>query len=258
MTRRRRFLGTAAAALAGVGGCLGGPGEGDDPAENTPESVDLSLSTVQRGVVKFTYPDAISVVETDRRFVAVTAAVATDDPPSHREFALRFDGEEYGVRVPDRRGQHYRLGPLYTDWSPGGQLLFALPPTGNADDAAVVTPEGEWPLPAAARNRMETAPSFAVTVESVGSEGAPGFAIEATNEGDRPQRFLAAVNQTGPMYAPVDAPTTVIDGGATATLKATVSTGPAAVLTTASDGEERTGRVSFDWVGGSAERSVPL
>lgn len=257
--KRRSVLAAAGTTLVAFGGCLGGPGADDDPAENTPESVDLSLETVQRGVVEYTYPDAISVVEGDRRFVAVAAGVTdSDDPPARDDFALRFDGSEHEPLAVDQPSEYYRLGPFYADANPGGQLLFGLPLTGDASDAAVVTPEGTWPLPADVRRRMAAAPSFSVTVESVGSAGAPRFAVEAANEGERPQRFLAAVNKTGPMYAPVEAPTAVVDAGATATLEVPVPITSAVRLTERPEGETRTGSVSFDWVSGGTDRQFPL
>jgi len=215
--RRRQALALGGSALLGTAGCLGDAQSDAQPSTTaTVSSVEVTVNTVQRGIVKYTTPDSIGVLDSDRRHVLFGInATNRDDPPAADAFALRFDGREYDATTEQQGHQLYQFeGSFYTAESGVGHTLFDLPTTGTADDAALVWDGDEWPLPESIRRRLEVAPEFAVSFDDELTNGS--CTLTVTNEGDRPQRFLAAVNQEGgsSAYRPIGVRTAVIDGGA--------------------------------------------
>ena len=217
--RRRQILAFGGSALLGTAGCLG-DARSDDQPTSTVGSLEITVSSVQRGIVTYTTPDSISVVDTDRRHVLFGINAADrDEPPEPDAFTLRFDGQAFDATTEKRGHQLYRFpGSFYTAESESGRLLFDLPLTGTAADAALVWDSGEWPLPESIRRRLEVAPEFSVSFDDEPTNGS--CTLTATNEGDRPQRFLAAVNQEGgtSAYRPIGVRTAVLEGGATSEL----------------------------------------
>lgn len=270
--RRRQVLALSSVALIGTAGCVGGdddstpdrdetavspgtPLSSVEPITTTVGSYELTLESVQRGVVTYTYPDAISVVDTDRRFVLFSVGVGdVADPPRPADFELQYNGEVFAPRSIERPSTLYRLdGSFYTSDDPGGRLLFALPVEGRGPHSRLSWSDRNWHIPDPIRRRLRAAPDFSVSLDEEPTDGY--LTLTATNEGDRPQRFLLAVNQSGPKYAPIGVRTAVIDAGRTATFDVSV---PSRVAVGTDSTVTPTARLTFDWVGGDAEREVSL
>jgi len=247
---RRTFLSLGAGTLAATAGCLDSTTtDGSTPTDtsfSTPTPTDVGSLTVgidrlQLGAVAYTYPDSIGVVNTDRQYLYATVE-ATESPPAVGEFTLQFDGESHDPLTQesspfDSAGLYNRWAGAYSADSPDGWLLFELPTTGESSDAALVWPDGEWSVPESIRTRLSTpAPQLSVTVgdtepmrigdnepervtiertSDVGLIEAPTVTI--TNEGDQPRRYLGAINQQVPSYAPVGTTTGLVAGGETVT-----------------------------------------
>lgn len=230
---RRTFVATGGLLVTGLAGCSGGDGsdpatdDGNDPTtdggaptpgtttqqtEQTTETtatygdLDVSVEAVQPGVVELISPDSVGVHDASGQFVYVQVESGERSPP-REAFALRFDGRSHAPeKLDDYRLYRERNGEgVYSRASGTGWILFALPETGDASDAAVTWPGGEWALPERARERLASAPpELSVSVEvsdPLPVDEQPTLTVTVTNEGSTPGRFVAGVNRQGPMVA---------------------------------------------------------
>lgn len=239
--RRRSFLATTGAALAGLAGCLNSRNTGtadrtttagDDPtstpiADPTPttesttkeptttestttdeetETADVTVQSahLQYGVVVPNSPDSIGISNPGTPYLV--ASVAVDGSLSQSDFTLDIGDDSLEPMILDR---FYR-----TDWGdfqwyergrPGGLLLFSLPTAESDGDVSLTWPGGKQAIDNAIRRRLGAGPpkfSAAIQVpETHESLDAPPVKIEVTNEDDVPRRFLGALNRMGPLIA---------------------------------------------------------
>lgn len=255
--RRRSYLAAAGLVVAGLAGCGRSSSRtirtppGAAGATVTDGNVELSLDQVHRGLVRYTSPDSISVTDRDRRHVSLAVERSDDTAaPEPGDFALRFDGEEYAPMSVEEPWELYRYGSFHTAEDPGGWLLFDLPASGDASDAALTWPGNEWPLSRPLQRRLGSAPAFDVSVTADGE----AIEVTATNTGERPQRFLLAANQAGPMYAPIGTRTALLSADGTETFDFTPSPPP---VPRREDGPA-TVRLPVSWVDGDGGRSVEV
>lgn len=234
--RRRSVLTATGSTLLALAGCLG---SGEAPAtstpqgttDRTPETTDppesstptpepttrtpavplaVSVDAVQRGTVWLDSPDSTTVRgAADERalFLDVSRpeSVSPADAPARDEFGLRFDGREYRpIRVDGTFGLwRARTDTPYAEGS--GLLLFDLPDSGDAAEAALTWPGGEWPLPEATRKRLAApVPPLSVDVsvpETVPLHESVPLSFEVTNQGEVATTFVAAIDRAGPYVA---------------------------------------------------------
>jgi len=241
MHRRRFLAATGALATTAAAGCLtentgSSPTETtgttdretpDPPKTETTTSTPLSVSLdrYQPGVVAMTSPDSIGVRDGDRAALFLDIAPDGDDAPARDEFALRFGGTDYASVDPD----DVRLWREYGDRAAAygvdgrdGWLLFDLPQSGDAANARLSWPGGEWPLPQSLRERLAAGFDFSVEYdfpETVERGERPTVGLTVTNNTDAPARFLGALNRAGPFvaHAPIETPSFVLDSGDTRT-----------------------------------------
>lgn len=245
--RRRRLLATCGTLLGGPG-CVSPylPG-GESPttgtptdagsetprptAEPTPDSltpdsgtpgvsVTLSNPSVQSGFVHPDTPDSIAVADDAGQYLLVRASVAGGTPPDRSSFAVHFDGGVYDAL--DTRV--YRKRTFDASYANGeGWLVFALPETGDADDARIAVPWDEWDVPPAVRERLAAPmPTFDVSFwapETVGPNETPQLSLTITNESAVPGPCVLALTRSGPRVAstPVARMVVPIESGETVT-----------------------------------------
>lgn len=265
--RRRALLAAGGLTLAGIAGCLSSPA--NSPADQSPttdrttasDAASVAVDRVQPGVLWMTYPDAVSVIGDDSQYLYLDFD-AGEEGPARIEITLQFDGANY---VPmdvrgTRRLWRRREGGYYTD-GPSGWLLFELPGTGDASDATLRWPGGEWVLPESARKRLSSPmPSLSVTVdgpETMTVGMGVTLTIRATNEGDRLTRFLAAVDQTDPVYRPVDTVSRPLGAGESVSAEIFASPTPISGMDEKYLGDgEADASFSIDWIGGDTDHEV--
>lgn len=175
----------------------------------------------QHSVFVLTTPDTFGVSDASgEQFLFVTVTARGDGPlPEPGDFALAAGGTRYpaSTNVAGTDGYHVRLNDAGTPYSPDGSsasgwLAFTLPTELDASSAKLrlqYAGEAEgatrWPLPkdvAAAVNGP--APHVKldklVVPDMVEAGTTAEISLTATNHGDGPGTFRAAVNQVGPAY----------------------------------------------------------
>lgn len=223
---RRQVLTSCAAGIAGLAGCSarsdggatstddGTPTgdvtptpDGDTTLTPTPRGAELQVAAdaLQAGVVGLNV-DAYGIVsEADRQYLFVNVAADSGPPPSRATFAFRFDGDEHPPGLPDAETTVRRADGTDTarPWHyPSGWLLFALPETGDASDAALVRPGGEWRPDDRLQARLAAPlPELALrewrVPETVALGGRATFGFTVRNKGDQEGRFVAVINAEG-------------------------------------------------------------
>ena len=276
---RRRVLASIGAGVGGLAGCLGGPGaesRAGSPATapsgstGTPRPDDVALSVsldrLQPGVVTMTAPDSIGVRDADgKQYCYLRLEVSAGTAPARDDLAFRFDSEEYGPFEDDR----HRLwrareeeNDRYDAERGAAWLLFSLPDSGDASDAALTWADGEWRPGERLRRRLASPPpplslSWSVP-ETVPAGSEPTIDFEATNDGDLPARFVAGLNRIGPRvaYAPILALSRRIPPGETVAWEVTDSYDVGSPGTEQAGDDEPDMTYSLDWTGETRKRDV--
>jgi hypothetical protein len=141
------------------------------------------------------------------QYLSLRLSAATDTEPTLSDLAFRFAGDSHNPLGPEAMPNVYRQfdegsEPQYPAADGSGWLLFELPATGDASDAALVWPGGEWHPDERLRTRL-AAPFPPLSVErwQVGPTVAPGgrttFQVAVTNAGDVLGRFVGGLNADG-------------------------------------------------------------
>jgi len=249
---RRDLLAAGGLGLAGLAGCLDTAGTDASTPSGTPTDTDTStpsgtptgadtatpagngaalsvtVERLQPAVVELMTPDSIGVSGgEDTQYLSLRLDVTDGDPPAREALTFRFDGESHGLVPVDRQfglWRQYNHGQDRYDADRGaGWALFELPATGDADDAALVWPGGEWRPDATLRDRLAApAPPFAVewsVPETVPVNAEPEIEFTVGNEGERDGCWVAALNRTGGgiAYMPVAAIRKPVPAGETVT-----------------------------------------
>lgn len=282
--RRRALLAGCAGTLGGFAGCLSDDSDspadqstGSDTAdtaattETTPgtatsPSVSVSPLSLQPVVVDMNSPDSIGVFGEGQQYLFLDLAVTGDEAPAVDEFAFRFDGTESPPYGPD--------SSYWTDYNPGGlpydpergdgTLAFELPATGDASDAALTWPGGEWTLDATLRERLaEPAPPLSLewTVpETAKVYDRPTLGFTVTNEGSVTGQFVAALNRTGPViaYAPITSILRTVPAGETISFEITDSANLRSPGPDEVGDDESDLAYTLDWAGGGSSREIRL
>lgn len=224
--RRRRLLTLCGSLVAGTG-CLGQSER--TPAPGTPSETGTAIETptatlvedavVQPGVVGPDSPDSIGVYDSAGQYLVLTLGAGG---PERSAFAFQFDGATYTPATFDRG--LYRDGEWNVQYGEdGGPLVFALPESGDAGDARLTWPDGEWAPSELVRDRLEAPlPPMAVSLTgpATAAEGdGSTLSVSVTNEGTVTGRYALALSRSGPMLAstPEARITGELDGGASAT-----------------------------------------
>lgn len=284
--QRRAFLAAGSLALAGLAGCMGGDGTGtpggsttapDDTAtapgeaETTPGdtttttagSLSASVMMLQPGLLKLNSPDSSTVIAEEGTQYLFLEVSASGSPPDRSDLALRFDGASH---APQRVGASFPLfrtrnGTPYEGSS--GWVLFELPESGDAGDAALTWPGGEWAVPEQTRRRLaEPLPTLTPTFdipETLPTDREPTIEVEVTNEGSIPGTFVAAIDRSGPSVAHIPAAQirTRVPAGETVTETISDSFYGSPGGDVAGDGEADI-TYYLTWAGGSDRREVRL
>ncbi|WP_136688505.1 COG1361 family protein [Halorhabdus amylolytica] len=192
--------------------------ETETPTETTTIGGDAQLSvTVERlqpAVVEMGTPDSLTVTGGEgTQYLYLRIEVTEGSAPARGDLEFRLAGERHGLRPAEQTfglWRAYNHGDERYDADRGsGWVLFELPETDDASDAALVWPGGEWQPDAELRDRLASpAPSLSVewsVSETVTPGAEPTIEFTVTNEGAIDGLFVAALNRTGggSAYMPV-------------------------------------------------------
>lgn len=167
----------------------------------TPETaVEVRSAAVQPGVI-YLFEDSEGVIGTGGQFLLLE--VRTDAGIERTEFAFEFDGTSHAPETfPQQLTRRpYRAGR--------GWLVFDLSERGDAGDARLTWPGGEWRPPERVQRRLAAPlPTFEVEFtapETASVSDAPTLLLRVTNPGDHPGVAVLALNRQGPdvAYIPV-------------------------------------------------------
>ena len=259
--RRRQVLTACSTALTALAGCGSRPADTagsptpDGPASTT-GPLDVQLDALQPAVLQL-FVDAYEFGGSDgSQYLFLRGPDATG--PDRR---VRFDGTEYTpgvetsydmVRAPSTFGDPTEA----SDWT-----VFELPETGDASDAALVAPGGEWRPDESLRTRLSaTLPSLRVTAfetSPVTAGDRPTFSATVENTGDTEGRFVGILRAPEASLLTGQLVSRAVPAGASVTLEAT---GGAVETPTpgtgGADGDTLTYELS--WPGGSETASLTV
>lgn len=218
--RRREVLALWGGGFVSLAGCLSGrstPGTDGSTSPDTdttsptatPPDVELTveLDALQPVLVVLNvdYLDLRSTSSSQYLYLRISAPA--DPPPARSDLSFRFDGESHAPLGSEEMPRVYRRSssesaPQYEADGGSGWILFELPATGDASDAALVWPGGEWRPDEQLRRRLAASfPPLSVEqwqVEpTVALGGQTTFGVAVKNAGDVPGRFVGAVNAEG-------------------------------------------------------------
>jgi hypothetical protein len=219
---RRALLSLCGTGLVGLAGCVspqsaadsrtatgGDPTSTPDTASSaTPADGDLTveLDALQPAVVvrNVDYLDVHAAPSSQYLYLHLSTEGAA---PARSDLAFRFDGESHAPLGPEGTPTVYRrvysaAPPPYDPDAGSGWLLFELPATGDASDAALVRPEGEWHPDERLRARLAAPPPPLSVVEwsvpsTVAVGGRTAVRIGVRNDGDVHGRFVGGINADG-------------------------------------------------------------
>lgn len=287
--RRRALLASGSTLLAaGLAGCLGqsGPDTDEPPTQTTAEPTNGTPTTdepttdrtteqptydatvapefgrLQPGVVLVGI-DSIGVHGDGQQYLFYRVEVTDGDPPERSAFEFRFDGDAYSPDV-DTSGRLWRPSE-HEDWwytadDGAGWVVFELPESGDASDAAFALGDQEWSVPESVRERLaEPAPELSldwdVPVEQPPAESTLGFTV--SNDGDRDTWFVGALNGVQ-MYAavsPIRSFLREVPAGETVSWEFTHDNGTEPGSDDVGDGEPD-GTYRLFWNGGRREQEI--
>ncbi|AUV83282.1 hypothetical protein C2R22_17880 [Salinigranum rubrum] len=282
---RRAVLALCGAGLSGLAGCSSEQ-RGGEPADDTsasptaastatatatpPETeLRVELDALQPALVELDVDYYRLVAEDDRQYLVLAVDAISGPPPSRSALVFRFDGTDHTPRTWERipARQSDRSGSeQYSSENGAGWVAFDLPETGDASDAALVWPGGEWRPDDGLRRRL-TAPLPSLSLvewrgpETVPLDGTTTFELTVRNEGDETGRFVGAINGEGWYpHRPVTRLSRRVSPGETATWEVT---GEEIDLPEA-DWSERVGDEESDlqyeliWPGGNEWKSIRI
>ncbi|WP_251342638.1 hypothetical protein [Haloplanus halophilus] len=208
---RRAVLALCGSGLAGLAGCSSRR-ESDAPTGGTTATPTPTASDAELAVELDALGPALVELDTDhyelvsggdRQYLVLAVSVASGTAPSRSALSFRFDGTEYAPRTWDRiPARQSEGGDQYAAENGAGWVAFELPATGDAGDAALVWPGGEWRPDETLRARLAAAsPPLSMTgwtvPETVPLDGRSTFEVTVRNEGEHAGRFVGAINATG-------------------------------------------------------------
>lgn len=214
--RRRALLATLASAGTLTAGCLGdGSDDPNDPSIDTPTpaptatppetELAVELDALQPALVELNADYYQLVAESDRQYLVLAVSVASGPPPSRSALAFRFDGADHAPRTWERIPARQSDGSgseQYSGENGAGWVAFDLPGTGDASDAALVWPGGEWRPDDRLRGQLATPlPSLSLeewrVPETVPLNSTATFELTVRNEGDQTGWFVGGINAEG-------------------------------------------------------------
>lgn len=211
---RREALALCGAGLASLAGCSSGRGGERDaptgdasPRSTTPPETELTVEfdALQPTLVELNTDYYQLVTADDRQYLVLSVDVVSGPAPERSALAFRFDGAEHATRTWERipaLQSDGSAGEQYPGENGSGWVVFDLPETGDASDAALVWPGGEWRPDAHLRAQLAASlPSLSLTEwqapETVPLDGTTEFELTVRNEDDRTGWFVGAVNAEG-------------------------------------------------------------
>lgn len=285
--RRRAVLALCGGGLGSLAGCAsrrrdgrqstaspnGGPSTdaGTTPSTPTPAETELTveLDALQPALVVLNvdYLDLYS--NPSSQYLSLRLSVPDGRAPALSDVSFGFDGASHDPLGREEMPRVYRgvdseSAPRYEADEGSGWVLFELPATGDASDAALVWPGGEWHPDEQLRTRLAR-PFPPLSVEQWQAEptvvpnGRTTFRVVARNAGDVLGRFVGGINAEGWYpHRPIASVSRRIPPGETATWEV-----PGEEIELVSEGmADRVGdgdadvHYEFVWPGGSRSESV--
>lgn len=210
---RRQFLLSCGGGIAGLAGCLseqrddGTVATTDGSPTQTTTALDTSrtveFSALQAGFIELNVDAYEMVSDPMSQYLFLNVSLNSDTAPSLSDFRFRFDGDEHPPILPTEDPWVHRQDDEGDSYNSGsGWVLFELPETGDASDAALVWPGGEWQPNENLRARLgREVPSLSLTEwvvpETVPLDSLSTFEFTVHNESDYAGRFIGAINADG-------------------------------------------------------------
>ncbi len=214
---RRAVLSLCGAGLAGLAGCPSRRDGGRDAPTGdtsttptttaTPRETELrvELDALQPALVELNTDYYQLAAESDRQYLVLAVSVVSGPPPPRSALAFRFDGAAHAPRTWERipaRQSDGSGGEQYSSENGSGWVVFDVPETGDASDAALVWPDGEWRPDDRLREQLATPLPALSLAEWRGPETAPldsttAFELAVRNGGPRPGWFVGGINAEG-------------------------------------------------------------
>lgn len=250
--RRRHALALCGTALTTLAGCGGRQSDTATPGR----TLSVQPDGLQPAVVQL-FVDAYEFeARAGSQYLFLSGPDATG--PERR---FRFDGTDHEpgvdtsydlVRAPSTFGPPTDA----SDWT-----VFELPETGEASDAALVAPDGEWRPGEPLRTRLAAPlPTLAVTgftAPSVLTGSRPTFTVTVRNPSDHVGRFLGILRPPDGSYRPGQLVARDVPAEGSTTLEATGE--PVATPTPGTGGSDGdTLEYELAWPGGSTTTSLSV
>lgn len=222
---RREILALCGGGLVGLAGCASRQRDGRRTTTNAngttsttagttratepPSGMELTveLDALQPALVVLNvdYLDLYS--EPSSQYLSLRISAPTDPAPTLSDLSFRFDSGSHAPLGLEEKPEVYRgfsseSVPHYEADEGSGWVLFELPATGDASDAALVWPGGEWHPDEQLRARLAASfPPLSVERWRVQPTVALGertaFRIAVNNAGDSLGRFVGGINADG-------------------------------------------------------------
>lgn len=217
---RRQFLALSGLGITGLAGCITQQKGGETSTTHADREVEVEFSGLQLGVVEFREDYFKVVSDPNSQYLFLDVAVTSGSNPTLSEFSFHFNDEKYSpireMTVPVHRGEEStreypdQLGRVVetSEFTGSGAILFQLPETGDASDAVLAWPGGEWKPGEELRRRIaEPLPHLYTTQWHVSApvsrDNPPVFRFKVRNMGNVPGNFFGGIWGDGGLHGPV-------------------------------------------------------
>ena len=216
--QRRALLATLVSAGTVTAGCLGENGnEANSNITNTQTQSSSATATssntelmvervaLQSALVELNTDFYELVAEDNRQYLVLNVSVISGPLLSRSELSFRFDGTDHmpvtWEQIPARKSDGLG-GEQYSEENGAGWVVFGLPETGDASDAALVWPGGEWRPEDRLREQLATPlPTLSVeewrVPETVLLDSTAVIEFTVRNEGEQTGWFVGGINTEG-------------------------------------------------------------
>lgn len=217
---RRQFLVVSGLGITGLAGCITQPRGGRTSTIHADREIEVEFSGLQLGVVQFLEDFYKVVSDPNSQYLFIEVTVTSGSTPTLSEFSFHFDDQVYSpieeMMVPVHRGEESareypdKPGRVVerNEFTGSGVILFQLPETGDASNAVLTWPGGEWEPDEELRKRIaEPLPHLYTTQWHVSApvsrDNPPEFRFKVRNMGNLPGQYFAGIWGQGNVHGSI-------------------------------------------------------